>query len=218
MTKPTDTNSAQPGFRGYILRWVQIAVAFLLAIFLLGVTVGSTVTLMEGEVIRLKPALVSLGSLAACIACGWWLWSLKPFATSDEPVSPRTRASRRYMWASLVFGAAIGLVLSVSGLSDGGLDSLTGDGPLPAGPALAVSAAYLAFIPIVGWLHLRSIDEHEAKANYEGALAGMYAYSMITPTWWICARAGLLPPVQPMTIFVIVMAIWGIVWVGRRNL
>lgn len=200
------------------LRWVQIAVAFFLMVYLLGMTTGATVAMLENETISSRSVLVSLGSLIACLACGWWLWRLKPLKTSDEPVSPRTRKARQYMWASLTFGIIIGLVLVISALSVGGVEDIFGNGRLPATPAIVVAIAYVLFLPIAGWLHLRSIDEHEAKANYEGALAGIYTYSTITPAWWLLARGGVVPPVEAMIVFALVMLVWGTVWLVRREL
>ena len=212
----TDHDPDQPSITSRVLRWLQIVVAFTLAVFLLGVTVGSTAALLEDEVWRWKPVAVSLGSFLAFAACSWWVWKLKPLGRRDEPMSKRTKAARRYVIASLVFGVVIGIVISLSALPEGDVGGMV-SGPLPRTPAIFAAIAYVLFLPVVGWLHLRSIDEHEAKANYEGALAGMYAYSTITPAWWMCERAGVLPPIDAMAVFTLVMIVWGLVWLWRRH-
>lgn len=217
-TDMTDIDANEPSLGQRLFRWAQAVIAFLLLVYLLGMMTGATVAIIEKGSLSQKAALIVFGALAGSLFCGWWLWKLKIFSKSTEPISPRTKKARRFLWVSVIFGMAIGLVLSLSALSVGSPADMFSNAPLPTTPALLIAIAYAAFLPIAGWLHLRSVDEHDARANYEGSLAGMYAYSTITPAWWLLARGGLVPPVDAMVVFLIVMVVWGIVWTIRRGL
>lgn len=115
---------------------------------------------------------------------------------------------------SAVLGFAIALAFSFVAAEK---VDIFGNGPLPALPVIVLAVAYLISLPLLGWTWQRTVDEHEAAANYAGALAALYVYAMITPVWWLGARADLLPPHEPMIVFIIVMFVSWAVWAFKRG-
>ncbi|MBA4765848.1 hypothetical protein [Qipengyuania huizhouensis] len=216
MNKP-DIDAENSSLRPAVLRVTKLVIASALFLFSAGLVTGGTMAVVDGTANPLKAAgILSVGTLIV-VASGWWFWKLKPLGPADEPISASTRRTRRYFALSLGFGVLLGMGFAMSGLINGDPASLLSNEAIPRTPALALSAAYIVALPILGWLWHRSIDEHENAANSKGALAGIYAYSMIAPVWWVGERAGYLPPQQPMTVFVIVMIVWGLVWAVSRR-
>ncbi|MBX7540744.1 hypothetical protein [Qipengyuania sphaerica] len=210
-------HSAEPTALQNLARWAQVFIASLLLIFSLGLLTGIITAIAEDAVVTAKDVGLVAGAVALIAGSMFWLWKLRPFTDNGEPISERTKRTRRYLALSMAIGVALGIGFSMSGMSEGDSSSVFSNSPLPTMPAIVLSVIYLLLVPIVGWLWHRSIDEHEAAANSVGALAGIYAYSMITPVWWVGERADLLPPQQPMVVFLIVMAVWGAVWAFKRT-
>lgn len=134
--------------------------------------------------------------------------------------SPRTRRARTMLYVSMAIGGVLGAVLQIGALRsnpDGGffpLEAFSG----PVSPAIAIFAiaVWLIAVPIVSIHWWRNVDEHEALAYKDGALAGIYAYSAIAPTWWMGWRGGFLPEPQEILIYAAVVTVWGLVWMQRR--
>lgn len=206
----------EPASRNIALRWALVIAASILLLFALGVLTGIIVAILEHDHITMKDAALILGGLLFAGGAAFWLWSLRPFGGAAEPISNTTRLSRRYIGVSMILGAILGLGIALTGGVDGGMGELYSNGPIAKTPALLISVGYLIGLPLVGWFWHRSIDEHEAAANSKGALAGIYAYCMIAPVWWMGERADILPPQQPMVVFVIVLIVWGAVWTYKR--
>lgn len=217
MINKPDIDAEHSSLRSTVLGVTKLLIASVLFLFSVGLVTGGTMAVVDEAANPVKAAgILSVGILIIA-ASGWWLWKLKPLGIADEPISASTRRTRRYFAISLGFGALLGMGFAMSGLINGDPASLFSNEAIPRMPAIALSAAYFVALPILGWLWHRSIDEHENAANSKGAVAGIYAYSMIAPVWWVGERAGYLPPQQPMTVFVIVMIVWGLVWAISRR-
>jgi hypothetical protein len=105
---------------------------------------------------------------------------------------------------SISLSAFLGFVISIglrqaSG-SQSGFDPF-GNGPVALVPALIVAAVWLLGMALAIGLYQRNIDEHEQRAYLWGGVAGFNAIAMIAPVWWLLARAGQLPPVDGMLLF-----------------
>lgn len=125
--------------------------------------------------------------------------------------SPR----KRLYIASLLLAAGLGFAVSL-GLqmaNDGGAGFNTfGNGRIAFAPALAVSLLWTVGMAISIVLYQRNIDEHEKQAYLWAGLAGFYAVVFVTPVWWLMARAGQLPPVDAMVIFLLAVAANAVVY------
>ena len=62
-----------------------------------------------------------------------------------------------------------------------------------------------------------SADELEQRASDVGLLFGGFLFAVVTPMWWIAARAGLVPQPNAMVLWCIVNVIWTIGWFWRRT-
>lgn len=207
---PATTGTAMPDWQRNLLT----SLCGIVAAGALGFMTGATVAAFEDGVTPARLMLPAAGLLVA-LAAGWIGWRLFR-STSREPVAPRIRTSRKIIIWGGVLGLVFGIMLSM-------LTDLTGGGsfldngpvnPLVAGIAIII---WLVLGLTLNHLWLASIDEHERQANYSGALAALYAYLMIEPSWWFGWRGGFLPQQQPMVTFLIVLAVYSAVWFWRRN-
>ena len=69
----------------------------------------------------------------------------------------------------------------------------------------------------IGWWWYVSADELEQRASDVGLLLGGFLFAMVTPAWWVAARADLLPQPNAMVLWCIVNVVWMIGWFWRRN-
>lgn len=136
----------------------------------------------------------------------------RPFPAGG-PVAASVRRSRRIMWAAVALGIFIGVVAVAGDLTPEGMLS---DSPVSVFAALVVLAAWLIVAPIMTLMWWRSTDEHERAAYVDGANVAGHVYLFVVPGWWIAARAGLLPPQDPMLVLVGFMLIWSLVWLYRK--
>ncbi len=217
MAKTEDYTDRREGGGG-IAKLIKCALAGTGLLFFTGVGLGVTMVVVErGEA---KPLALAIGAAALVLAalCGWALYRLKPFAMNEDgPVSPRVLNARRTLGLSAVVGAVLGVVLSIATLSSDDPWGLFGDAPLPPWVAALAIAVWIGVVPLLSWRWWRNIDEHEAAAYRFGAVAGMYGYAFIMPTWWMGWRGGFLPEPQAMLIFVVVIVVWGAAWLSRRS-
>ena len=216
MTKTIDYEKT-PTLTSKLWLGLQLLLAVPVFVISLGVLLGIiVVTIRESSVGGRDIALIIL-MLSVVGASGFWLSKLISFRFSDEPLAPSAKRAKLFMGISVSLGVLIGLGFAILGDSPGGSSDLFSNGPVDPKLAIGLTAIYLVGVPLVGWFWHKSIDEHEAKANEQGALLGIYSYSMIAPAWWMGWRAGLLPPQEPMIVFAVVMSVWGLVWAIRRN-
>lgn len=203
------------GRRDLLAVGAMIALATL-ALFLLGVAVGVMLGWAERGAISPKAigALVTglvLGGLAA-----WQALRLYR-KQAGGMVSRRTRNSRNVLMICVLVGMVGGVALSMGGIGNDGMAALS-NGPIAPWSAAVMIAIWAVLTPILSVIWWRNIDEHEKAAYSASALLALNLYIIATPTWWLLWRAGMAGPVEPMLVFVAVIAAWGIGWMKGRYL
>ena len=208
---PNRSDDEQGGFaiakRGLIISagWVSI-------LFLVGLSAGYTAAALYHGVPSTIDFVV-LGAVALLIiAVAWSLWRYMS-RPSLEPEAPRVKRARKLYYAMGAIGGVLGILLAVGNDASLGVFS---NGPINPVVAIAAGAIFLTIVPVATWMWWKSIDEHEASAYRDGSLIAIHAYFFIVPTWWLAARAGFVPPQDPMVVLLIVSTIWGAAWFGRR--
>lgn len=180
-----------------------------------GVTAGAIAGSIERGAMKPLGAVVLVGAVGLVAGCLLILRRAIPALYPDA--SPRVARSRRLVTLSAVIGAALGMLLVLGNLASGQEPpSLFDNTPMAGWVALTMIAVWLLAVPPLTWKWHRSIDEHEASAYRDGTLAGIYVYCAIAPTWWFGWRGGFLPEPQEMITFLIVITVWGLVWLVRR--
>lgn len=191
---------------------VRAVLFSLLAVMSLGALVGFLASMAEHGWKHSPTAYLALVGIVLVLSGSAWFAFKAMRALRPGPASPRTVKARNMLYISGALGAVVGFALQLGEVDP---DMLL-EGPLSPGVALFAIAILLVFVPIVSWIWWRNIDEHEAQAYKDGALVGIYAYSAITVTWWFGWRGGFFAEPHAMIIFLIVTAIWGLVWAWRR--
>lgn len=192
-----------------------VAVAGTGLVFAVGVVTGVIAGAVERGAVKPLAAAALAASVLVAIACGWLVRRALPALYAEA--SPRVSRARRLVTLSGAVGGVLGILMVLGSLWAGDRPpEMFSNTPMPEWIALAGIAVWLVLVPPLTWAWHRSIDEHEAGAYRDGTLAGMYAYCAIAPTWWIGWRGGFLPEPQEMITFLIVIAVWGLVWVVRR--
>ena len=207
-------NSTGPNMAQTIFRWIQIILACILLLAGLGILGGMMSSFFANGSFPIEDTALLLGAVVLVAGSFYCLLRLKPFSGKPEPVSNRTRLTRKHIVLQAVVGFAIALAFSFAAADK---VDFFGTGPLPAFPVMVIGVCYLVSLPLLGWMWLRTVDEHEAAANNAGAVVALYVYAMITPVWWLGARADLLPPQEPMIVFIIVMFVSWVVWAFKRG-
>lgn len=198
---------------------LRMAISGISALFVAGAIAGFSAAMMEDGGPNLGQGAVLALFIALLAFCLFDLWrTLRRWQSEDGKASPRVKRSRGLLIAAGLVGGVIGMMISMQedGAASGG--GLFSDSPLSSSVALAIMALIVIGVPALLWFWHRSIDEHEAEANRDGALMGIYAYSTVAPAWWIGWRGGVLPEVHGEAIFLLVMAVWGVTWMWRRYL
>jgi hypothetical protein len=141
-----------------------------------------------------------------------------------EPLTKKERLNRNILIACVtiggVVGGAWGAVTALTSEADP-LDSMYaipfGEGPVPAWFAIVFTLFWGVITPILAWFwHKRAIDEQEAAAYRDGAYYAAYAFLIAAPLWWILGRAGLLPAVNGIIIYIAFTLIWTAVWFWKK--
>ena len=196
-----------------LMRLVALIMASGMVVFGLGIAVAGVVILFTETGLTAKVAVTLALGTAIAAAGGYWLHRQKLLAAWSGPVSDSVRKTRRVTVLSGLLGGIIGLVIA---LNDGNFNAFTND-PIDPAVAIIVTLAYVVLTPILALFWHRSADEFETNAYAQGALLAIYAYSLITPGWWMLTRAGILPPQDPMIVFLIIVAIWGVAWLVKKS-
>lgn len=158
-----------------------------------------------------------VGAFLGIAGCAMWgLARLKPWARSDEPVSPKTRKANTLLLISGALGGVMGGVLALSTLSLDDPFALFSNVPIPALVAAAMIVLWLVVLPPLYWAWFRAADEHELKAYNYGGLAALHLYYFILPAWWIGWRGGFFPSIDHGAIFALVTVVWCMGWFWRR--
>ncbi|HUK02092.1 MAG TPA: hypothetical protein VLW26_07450 [Steroidobacteraceae bacterium] len=89
--------------------------------------------------------------------------------------------------------------------------------PVPLAIALFAIASWLIGMAInKGWWYF-SADEHDRRADDVGNLAGWALFVILTPAWWVAARAGLMPQPDAMILWIAAVTVSAIGYFWRKN-
>lgn len=143
------------------------------------------------------------------------LLRLKPWA-QDEPISPATRRTNGLFALSGLVAVPGVLALAIATISPDDPFRLFSNSPVSPWIALAAIASWLLSMA-VGWWWYFSADEHEREAYDIGSVVAAGFFSVVTPVWWVAARAGLAPPPDAMILWLVTMVILSIGWIWRRS-
>lgn len=201
------------GYPQKLARFLAVTFAAILLVFGFSVVAaGVTVLFTKGALTAKAGGTLAVG-ITLFGAGAYSLYRLNPFAFLSEPVSDSVRKTRRSVMWSTLFGVVLGLALA---LSDPQLNAFS-NGPVDRTIAIVLTLAYAVLTPLFAIYWHKNADEFEKTAYEKGALLGIYAYSFITPGWWMLTRAKVLPPQDPMIVFLIVTSIWGICWIANKS-
>jgi hypothetical protein len=154
-------------------------------------------------------ALIGVGAIVGVSILKPW----KGWKRSREPVSPATRRTNKLFGLSALIGIVAPLAL-IHGTS--GKDNPFSNSPISPGIAIVAITAWLLATAVEWWWYF-SADEHERKAADFASIVGRGVFTTVTPAWWVAARADLLPQLDAMVLWVIVMGISAIAWLWHRN-
>jgi hypothetical protein len=166
--------------------------------------------------------MVAVDLLVGVGAIGGLLW-LKPWSAwkgSGEPVSPRTRRTHKLFWLSIAVVAVSTLGLILGTTLPNAKDMTFGTFfNSPVSPAIAMFAitGWLVGMAINKWWWYFSADEHERRADDFGNLLGWALFLIVTPAWWVAARAGLLPQPNAMVLWLVAGWVSAIGYFWRRT-
>lgn len=173
-------------------------------------------------------AILSAGLLLGAGAF-WGLLRLKPWKRSGEPMSPATRRTRRLYWLveliiavgalALIYGTQLAernnLPFGVFSHNMDGAFGMFSNRPIGPGIAIFAITIWVLAMAIGLWRYL-SADEYERKANDVGKLVAFRLFYIVTPAWWVAARAGLLPQPNAMLLWFVTMWVLAITSFWRR--
>lgn len=180
--------------------------------FIAGIIAGYTSAVIQ----RGGPSLIDVAMLTGMVltaaAIGYGIWRIWP-QSSGEPEAPRVKSARKILIAVVILCIPLGILLAMGDDPS----SFFSNSPVDPAIALIALAIWLIPAPILTWLWWRRVDEHEANAYRDGASVAMHTYMFLAPAWWLCTRAGFLPPQDPMAVLVLVSTVWGAAWFARRH-
>ena len=211
MTKHDLPDADLPSDGAILLKRAVLGVGGGLALlFVAGVIAGyASVVLKRG------PSPVEVAILAAMFATGgaigYGIWRTWP-RSNGEPEALRVKSARRIMVAAVILSLPLGVLLA---LNDEPL-SFFSNSPIDPTIGLIALAVWLIPMPVMNWLWLRRVDEHEANAYRDSASIAMHTYVYVAPAWWIGTRAGFLPQQDPLAVLVLVCLVWSAAWFTKR--
>jgi hypothetical protein len=199
-----------------------LALSFIATVFLAGATVGFFDAQDGAE--PLGTMAIAVGALLAGLTVACAAVALRSGVAllrgEDRTIAPSVRKGRQLTLLSGVLGAAIGTLMLIGEAQSGstGAPDIFSNAPLPAWVAITLVGVLLTVMPWITWSWHRSVDEHDLGAYRDGAVLGIYAYSLLSICWWLGWRGGLLPAVDGIAIFIATYIVWGGVWLWRRYL
>lgn len=166
--------------------------------------------------------LISLGVIIAGLSFVVWR-NARKLQASGANMTRREKLNRNIVVACGLLGGMIGVILAAMGIL-GSSDTQEFDpfssllsGPIPVAAALALVFVWAVVMPVIAWFwHTWVIDEQEASAYRDGGYYAAYAYLMLTPTWWLLWRGGLLPEPDGVAIYLTFSLIWSAVWFWKK--
>jgi xanthosine utilization system XapX-like protein len=150
----------------------------------------------------------------------WGLWWLKPWKElkgSGEPLSPSTRKAKKLLVLATIVCAVSPLALFFGTFSKAHPSAFFSNSPVPLWIAIVTIGSWLLGQAINKWWWYFSADEHEQKADDFGNLLGWAVFMVVTPAWWVAARAGWLPQPNAMLLWVVALAFSATGYFWRRN-
>ena len=81
---------------------------------------------------------------------------------------------------------------------------------------ILIAAACVAGFSIPTWRYLMRTDEHDRVANLWSLSVAWLVIPVIAAAWWLLAHSSLLPPVDPVTVFLISAGVSAIIWTWLR--
>lgn len=213
MADPKDT-AGHP-----LWRVIRIAALGLVIVFLLGVAAGFVKGHMDDGGGLSAYFVGILAAVLLCILAGAWLVAREfKRMPQQEPLTAKERLNRNILVACGALGGVIGMALAVSG----GVDVAGGGGPFSNDPLPTWLAAILVLaigvlLPAISlYWHRHAIDEQEADAYKNGALAGLYLYMIGAPVWWFAWRGGFAPEPDGVIIYMATVTVVGAVWLWKK--
>lgn len=152
--------------------------------------------------------LIGLGAL-------WGVIRLKPWARREQ-LSPSMRRTNALFGLSGLIATASCLAVIFGTQSKGNHFTPFTNAPLTLWVALFAIITWIVSW-VVAWWWYASADEHEQRASDVGLLFGGFLFAVVTPVWWVAARAGLAPQPNAMILWLGLNMIWTIGWMWRRN-
>ena len=215
MTNSTDLEARENERLTPFRRWLIVGILGFLVITLLGFVTGVGVAAAEKGNLSVRAIGMITGAFVLIGLCVSGIAKLKPALLTGEPQSANTKRANWALVAAGALGGIIGLVLSIAGLANGD-NGVFSNGPLPPPVAVVVVAATVLIVPLMSHYWYANADEFEKRASGDGAIIAMYVYSIVAASWWLLDRAALVPPQEPMIVYLLVMFVWGVVWLYRK--
>lgn len=215
MTNSTDFDAPVNEQTSPFRRWLGVGTLGFILIALLGFVTGVLISAAEKGGFSMRGGILLAAAIAIIALCAWSIVRLRPAFLTGEPQSAKTRRANWVLVACGVLGGVIGLTLSIAGLANGE-NGVFSNGSLSPTVALIVVAAIALLVPLLSFYWYANADEFEKRASGDGAIIAMYVYSILAPCWWLLERAALIPPQEPMIVYLLVISVWGIVWLYRK--
>jgi hypothetical protein len=215
MTNSTDLEARETEQASPFRRWLGVGTLGFILIALLGFVTGVLMSAAEKGGLSMRGGMLLMVAIALIALCTWGIVRLRPAFLTGEPQSAKTRRANWVLVACGALGGVIGLTLSIAGLANDE-NGVFSNGSLSPTVAVIVVAAIALLVPLLSFYWYANADEFEKRASGDGAIIAMYVYSIIAPCWWLLERAALIPPQEPMTVYLLVISVWGIVWLYRK--
>jgi hypothetical protein len=187
-------------------------------IFCFGVIAGALQAHIEDGGGPISLALWGIFAIVAAVmtALAYGIYAVtKRQIAGGNNLTKREKKVRLIMAILIGAGALIGVALSIAAESTSTGSAFSND---PISRPLAIGLAFLigVILPIIYWFWHKNIDEQEASAYRDGAIAGIYAYSIGLPVWWILWRGGIAPVPDALTVYLATMLVWCAGWFWKK--
>lgn len=211
MEEPDDVGRPQ------LWRWVRIVSLSIAVLFVAAYAAGYTAGFVSrGGTMSIRAAS-TLGVCVLLILGGSWLIR-REFRNRPKtaPLTAKERLNRNFMIGSVVTGGIMGGVIAAAS-GDLANSSVLSDAPLPPALAMAMVLTIGVLCPIMSiYWHRRVVDEQEAEAYKVGAMWGLYVFVFLGPVWWFAWRGGFVSEPDGPTLYFLVMATVGAIWLWKK--
>lgn len=199
------------GFRPWRL---LLALALgVLTVFFAGATAGSYSALNENSEPTLRGIAIVVGFALATVLSGWSTYHFGRFTL------PRGGAkTRRALWM-LILALAIGVMLAVLVPMEEDFTIFVGGGQASNWPlwrTILGLFVLIVIVPVITVIWHRNIDELVHRAYSDAALVAGYGYILISASWWLAWRGGLMPEPNGYILFWMFVAVWSVTGLWRH--